>query len=181
MRAIVKALVAVGAASALATTACAGDTAARSAGQVIDDATITATVKSRLIADDDTKARQINVETSAGVVQLNGFVDSATARAEAERLASQADGVKKVRNNLEVRTANRSTGEVVDDVELTAKVDAALAVDPRTSALRIDVETREGEVQLSGFAKSPAEKSAAAEVARNVSGVDRVRNEIDVR
>ncbi|MEO7385375.1 MAG: BON domain-containing protein, partial [Gammaproteobacteria bacterium] len=70
------------------------DTSAdRSAGTTIDDAAITATVKSKLIAEPDTKARQIDVETSNGVVQLNGFVDSSAARSEAERLAAGTDGV----------------------------------------------------------------------------------------
>jgi hyperosmotically inducible protein len=70
---------------------------------------------------------------------------------------------------------------VIDDATLTAKVDSALAADARTSALRLNVATREGEVQLSGFAESAAEKDAAVEVARRVSGVRTVRNDIDVR
>lgn len=181
MRAVTKLLVAASAAAAFTGTAFASDTAPRSSGQVVDDAAITASVKTRLIGDSDTKAYQINVETSNGVVQLNGFVDNAAAKAEAERLASSADGVREVRNNLEIRTANRPAGEVLDDAALTAKVDAALAADSRTSALRIDVATREGEVQLSGYAKSKAEKSAATEVARKVAGVASVRNDIDVR
>jgi hyperosmotically inducible protein len=147
----------------------------------MDDAAITATVKSKLISEPDTKARQIDVETSAGVVQLNGFVDSSTARNEAERLAAATSGVRKVRNNLEVRTGDRSTGAVLDDGVITAKVDAELAKDQRTSALRLNVATRSGEVQLSGFAKSAAEKEAAAEIARRVDGVRTVRNDIDVR
>lgn len=181
MRATTRYLAAASAIAALAGTAFATDTAPRSAGQVIDDAAITGSVKTRLIGDSDTKAYQINVETSKGVVQLNGFVDTPAAKAEAERLAHLADGVTEVRNNLEVRTADRPAGEVLEDAALTAKVDAALAADARTSALRIDVATREGEVQLSGFAKSKAEKSAATEVARKVAGVASVRNDIDVR
>jgi osmotically-inducible protein OsmY len=47
-----------------------------------------------------------------------------------------------VRKNLEVRPTERTGSEVVDDATVTAKVDAALAADKRTSALRIDVATR---------------------------------------
>ena len=47
--------------------------------------------------------------------------------------------------------------------------------------MNIDVETHEGVVQLSGFAKSQTEKSAAVEVAKGVKGVRSVKNEIDVR
>jgi len=153
----------------------------RTPGAVLDDAAITASVKTKLIADEDTKAHQINVDTRNGVVQLNGFVDTGTARSEAERIARAADGVTKVENNLQVRTADRSSGAMADDAGLTMKVDAALAADKRTSALRVDVESREGEVQLSGTAKSAAEKAAAEEVAKSVNGVRTVSNKIDIR
>lgn len=58
-----------------------------SPGRVIDDATITAKVKAALIGNSATKAYQINVDTKSGVVQLNGFVDSSSARSEAEKSA----------------------------------------------------------------------------------------------
>ena len=73
------------------------------AGQVVDDGAITASVKSKLIEDSTTKAHQINVETQKGVVQLAGFVDSTSARARAGELASSVDGVAQVRNDLEIR------------------------------------------------------------------------------
>lgn len=73
------------------------------AGQVIDDATVTASVKARLAEDSTTKAHQVNVETQKGVVQLTGFVDSAAARARAGELARAVDGVAVVRNDLEIR------------------------------------------------------------------------------
>lgn len=161
--------------------ASAGEAGARSVGTVMDDAAITASVKTKLTVDKDTKARQINVETQKGVVQLNGFVDSTKARNEAEKVAAGTDGVKEVRNNLEVRPADRVVGEVVDDAMITGKVDAALLADKRTSGLSIDVETRDGEVQLGGFVKSQAEKSAAVEVANGVKGVRVVKNAIDIR
>jgi len=73
------------------------------AGQVIDDATVTASVKAKLAEDSTTKAHQVNVETQKGVVQLTGFVDSTTARARAGELARTVDGVAVVRNDLEIR------------------------------------------------------------------------------
>ncbi len=181
MRSIKMKLVTIGAAMALMGSAWATDSAPRSTGVVVDDAAITASVKSKLTMDTDTKARQINVETQKGIVQLNGFVDSNAARSEAEKLAAGTDGVKQVRNNLEVRPADRAVGEVVDDAVVTGKVDAALAADKRTSAMSIDVETHEGEVQLSGFVKSQKEKNAAVEVAEGVKGVRTVKNAIDIR
>jgi hyperosmotically inducible periplasmic protein len=73
------------------------------AGQVVDDGAITASVKSKLIEDSTTKAHQINVETQKGVVQLAGFVDSTSARIRAGELANSVDGVAQVRNDLEIR------------------------------------------------------------------------------
>lgn len=181
MRSIKTSLITLAAITALVGNAWATESAPRTAGVVIDDAAITASIKTKLTFEKDTKARQINVETQKGIVQLNGFVDSSAARSEAEKIAADTDGVKQVRNNLEVRSADRPAGEVVDDAMLTGKVEAALAADKRTSALRVDIETHEGEVQLSGFARNQAEKDAAVAVARAVTGVRKVTNSIDVR
>ncbi len=77
--------------------------AAANAGRVVDDSVITAKVKSALIADSETKAHQINVETFQGTVQLSGFVDDASVRARAEQVAGNVEGVRDVSNKLEVR------------------------------------------------------------------------------
>ena len=60
---------------ALAMGACSATRTQQSAGEVVDDSTLTAKVKTALISDPVTKANQINVETYRGVVQLGGFVD----------------------------------------------------------------------------------------------------------
>lgn len=167
--------------SCLALPVWAAESGARSVGTTMDDAAITTSIKTRLIADKDTKARQINVETSRGVVQLNGFVDSATAKSEAERIASGVDGVTSVENKLQVRAADHAASTAVDNGELSARVDSALAADPRTSALSVDVESRNGEVQLSGYVKSSQERLAAVEVAGKVAGVHKVKDAMDIR
>lgn len=77
--------------------------AASNAGRVVDDSAITAKVKAALVGDPQTKAHQINVETFQGTVQLSGFVDSANARARALEVARNVDGVKEVKDGLEVR------------------------------------------------------------------------------
>ena len=74
-----------------------------------------------------------------------------------------------------------SVGEYVDDKVIATAVKAKFADDPTVSAMRIQVESLNGEVQLAGFAKSDAEKARAAEIARGVSNVKRVRNDIVVR
>jgi hypothetical protein len=83
--------------------ACAGDATHRSTGRYIDDATITSQVKTKLIADEQVKARDINVETYKGVVSLSGFVESKSEANQAVALAEQVEGVKSVKDDLHVR------------------------------------------------------------------------------
>jgi len=82
---------------------CASTPSQQSTGQAIDDGVVTAKVKAKLIEDPVTKAHQITVETFKGTVQLSGFVDSNQARARALQLARQVDGVKQVKDAMEVR------------------------------------------------------------------------------
>jgi osmotically-inducible protein OsmY len=79
------------------------ESTAANAGRVVDDSVITGKVKAALVADPTTKAHQITVETFKGVVQLSGFVDSSEARSRATQVAKEVDGVKSVKNELELR------------------------------------------------------------------------------
>jgi len=74
-----------------------------------------------------------------------------------------------------------STGEYFDDSTITAKVKAAILQDPDLKVLQINVETFKGVVQLSGFVNSPQAVSRAVEVARGVSGVKAVTNNLLVK
>ena len=71
-------------------------------GPVLDDASITAKIKAKLVADPEVKAFHIDVDTVDGRVALNGKVSSAEERAEAEKLASHTEGVKSVVNLIQV-------------------------------------------------------------------------------
>jgi hyperosmotically inducible protein len=75
----------------------------RTAGQNIDDAAITASVKSKLAADKISSLTRVDVDTTSGTVYLNGVVESADQKARAGQLASQASGVNNVVNNLQVQ------------------------------------------------------------------------------
>ena len=86
----------------LAATACQSMTG-KSAGTNIDDTTITASVKAKLVADKAANLTRVDVDTNNGTVYLNGTVGSAEQKAKAEQLAWQATGVKSVVNNLQVQ------------------------------------------------------------------------------
>jgi hyperosmotically inducible periplasmic protein len=75
----------------------------KTAGQNVDDATITASVKSTLVADKVANLTRVDVDTNRGVVSLNGIVESNDQKARAEQLARRVDGVKNVVNNLQVQ------------------------------------------------------------------------------
>jgi hyperosmotically inducible periplasmic protein len=163
------------------TTACTPSRTVKSAGEQVDDSTITAKVKTQLARDPATSAHRIDVETFRGDVQLNGFVPSDDMKSEATRVAKSVDGVKKVSNNLRIQESSRSAGGVVDDTVITAKVKTALATDSKVAAHEVNVETRDGVVQLAGFVDNSDEKQQAGELARRVSGVKQVDNQLEVK
>ncbi|MEX0942922.1 MAG: BON domain-containing protein [Pseudomonadales bacterium] len=74
-----------------------------------------------------------------------------------------------------------STGEYIDDTVITTKVKAAIFNDPDLSSAEINVETFKGVVQLSGFVATRAEADKAALLARGVTGVQSVRNDIAIK
>ncbi len=74
-----------------------------------------------------------------------------------------------------------SAGAYVDDSAITTEVKAKFVADKQVDAGAINVQTLHGEVALSGFAKSAAERARAEEIARAVKGVRTVRNNLVVR
>jgi hyperosmotically inducible protein len=83
-----------------------GDTQNRSAGTVVDDAGLTARVKTALATDIGAgTAANVNVTTYRGQVQLSGFVDSADKASQAADTARKVPGVQSVKNDLQVKSA----------------------------------------------------------------------------
>ena len=77
-----------------------GRQATAQASAAVDDAAITTKVKAALLADDQVKGTQINVDTNGGTVKLTGTLDSATQVQRAMEIAKGVNGVQKVENNL---------------------------------------------------------------------------------
>lgn len=79
-------------------------------------------------------------------------------------------------------TREQSTvGQFVDDAAITTKVKAKFAESPVVSAMALNVETLNGTVQLSGFAKNANERATAESLARSVAHVKAVKNDIIVK
>lgn len=83
--------------------ACAAIEGRQTAGQYVDDASISTKVRAAFVADDNLKARQISVETFNRTVQLSGFVDSSAEKTRATDVARKVEGVQSVKNDLVVR------------------------------------------------------------------------------
>jgi hyperosmotically inducible periplasmic protein len=80
-----------------------------------------------------------------------------------------------------VTRGQETVGAYIDDATITTQVKSRFVENKEVDAASIKVETLNGTVMLSGFAKSAAERSAAEAVARNVNGVKAVKNELAVR
>ena len=74
-----------------------------------------------------------------------------------------------------------SAAEYIDDAVITTKVKAALFGDPDLSAAEINVETYNGEVQLSGFDSTKAQIAEAVRVTKTVDGVRSVKNSLQLK
>jgi osmotically-inducible protein OsmY len=95
------------AAAVLATgVGCAPTPTRQSTGEVIDDAALTARVKSALINEPGVKSTAINVETFRGTVSLSGFVDSPEMARKAVSATQKVGGVRSVKNDMQVKSAS---------------------------------------------------------------------------
>ena len=148
----------------------------RSTGTVIDDQTIELKVIDHLyeaqnIGEDD----HIKVEVYESVVLLVGEVKDEATRQLASQRASEVDHVNRVVNELDI-ASRATTSERLDNTWLTTKVNSALVRENPVhgfDATRIKVVSSRDNVYLMGLV-SREEGNAAAEVARNVSGVEKV-------
>jgi len=155
--------------------------------QTFSDSTVTATVKSKLVADSETSATKISVETKDGVVMLTGTVPTDKEKTKAEQLARNTEGVKRVTNEIKVDPSlakndesgdGKSVGETVNDATILAKLKAQLIADGITGT---NVDVNNGSVVLNGEVEDAKEKAKAEEIAKNTGGVKAVKNQLTVK
>lgn len=161
----------------------------REARDAVHDASITARIKTTYLFNRHLDSVRIHVETHDGVVALSGTVPSDIHRDLAAAIAGNADGVREVRNDLELaeggadgpEEAEKTFGEAVHDASVTASVKMALAFERGVRGSSISVHTDRGTVVLTGEVESEAERQLAARVARDIEGVKHVVSQIQVR
>ena len=145
----------------------------KTAGDVIDDTTVNASVKAALVDTKGVPASQVNVETYKGIVLLAGFVETKAQKDAAGAAAKGVSGVTKVHNAIALAPEN-TMGSKLDDTMTTSKVKTALMGDKDVKSGQINVETKGGNVSLAGFVSGDKVKTRAVEVAKGVSGVKSV-------
>lgn len=150
-------------------------------GTEIDDSVVTAKVKSALLNDPDVKSIDFKVETRKGEVLLSGFAANQLQIDRAMAVTQAVAGVKGVDNKVSLKGAPVTVGNTVDDGIVTTQVKAALLADASVKSLDIAVVTRKNEVQLSGFVDNKAQIDRAVEVARGITGVSSVINDMKVK
>jgi hyperosmotically inducible periplasmic protein len=160
----------------------------RSFGEVVDDASITATVKSKLLWGKNTDGMEVDVDTRMGTVTLNGSADNGASRELAGRMAENTRGVVSVDNklvvneaqpasNVKVEPAEGDTSEAIADTWITTKVKSTFMYSSNVENDDISVSTEDGNVTLTGMVGSGAERELATELAMNVRGVKSVNAE----
>ena len=79
-----------------------------------------------------------------------------------------------------VTACGKTVGQTIDDTTITTRVKTSMLNDPAVGGLRIDVDTFKGAVTLSGRVKSQAEKDQAMTLARRVTGVTEVKDNLQI-
>jgi len=142
----------------------------------VSDSWITSKTKIALFADERVKGRQVHVETDKGMVSLRGKVDTPEAKAAAEDVTKGVEGVKSVRNDLQVVPPAEQKAVAADDKEIKKSVESRLKADSQLK--KIDARSDAGVVILTGEAPNIGAAARASEMARYVPGVRSVRNEM---
>jgi len=159
-------------------TKAAGD-APTSATDTMSDMWITSAAKVRLIADEETPATEINVDTRNGIVTLFGIVPSDGAKRAAEADVKKLSGVRSVRNELQVVPA--SAKQAVKDRDEDIKDHVAKRVgETVTDGSSVDVEVKNGVVRLTGKVKGQTDRLSALTTARSTPGVRSVVDDLQV-
>jgi hyperosmotically inducible periplasmic protein len=144
----------------------------------VSDSWLTSKTKIALFADDRVKGKEVRVETMGGQVYLRGKVDSQEAKTAAEEIAKGVEGVKAVKNDLQVVAPTARKTVEANDKQITKSVETTLHKD--ASLKKIDVRTDAGVVVLSGEVPSITASAKASEMAHRVDGVKSVKNELRV-
>lgn len=149
----------------------------QSYGEIIDDASITAAVKSKMMWSRYGNSATTKVTTKKGVVTMTGTAENIAAVELASNLAMTTRGVESVNNKLTLMPSsdkNEKKGTVIADSWITTKVKSTYMYSTNVDSSDIAVNTNKGVVTLNGMVESGSEKALAVQLAQNIKGVQSV-------
>jgi hyperosmotically inducible protein len=142
------------------------------------DSWLTSKTKIALFADGRVKGHDVSIETTDGKVFLRGKVDSQEAKTAAGDIAKNIEGVKSVKNDLQVVAPTARKAVQTNDKQITKAVEARF--DKDSELKKVDVRTDAGVVVLSGEVPNISASAKASEMAHRIDGVKSVKNELRV-
>ncbi len=145
-----------------------------SAQQTLTDKEINEAVELQLLISEETSSHLVDSETVNGIVTLSGTVDHILARDKAVEIAKSVKGVRSVINRMTVKPPKKSDTQILRDVQ------EALRMDPVTESYELLVKVKNGTVTLEGNVQSWSEKQIAEQVAKGISGVRDIENNIEI-
>jgi hyperosmotically inducible periplasmic protein len=179
--------VALAIALALASTSF-GSPAAETQGQSVEDVRQHARITTTYGLNPYLRGSAIEVAVDSGVVTLSGRVDEDVSKELAEAVALGVPGVTRVSNDIEVspqpasgNRAGRRYGEALDDATITTAIRSKLDWSRESDSVDAKVQTRNGEVTLTGSASTAEAKALAGRLASTTRGVSAVENQLVVR
>ena len=144
------------------------------------DAWVTTKAKIAVLSSVGTAGSSINVDTIDGKVTLHGTVRDANEKKAAEETVRKIDGVKEVRNLIQVVPAKAEKQVSASDEQIKDQVSKAMKGDSVLAKSSIQVQSvNNGTVLLAGKADSLQEQLRALQIAREVRGVKKVASEIE--
>jgi len=141
----------------------------------LDDADIADAIENECRFDHSINVNNIDVEVINGIAELTGTVNNLKSKERATRIAELVKGVRSVSNRIEVNPPKN-----LSDAEIKDRVFQALLQDPATDSYEIGVAVNDNVVTLTGRVDSYQEKMLSENVAKSVSGVVGMKNQIDI-
>ena len=145
----------------------------------VKDSWITTKSKIALLTTDGFSVNGANVDTINGRVTIHGKVATAADRTKAEATVRKVDGVKSVKNLLQVVPEKAMMATITTDADVKDRVEASLKTDAKMDDAKV-ASVNAGVVLLSGKADNLDQSLRAIENAYTVAGVHRVASEITI-
>lgn len=144
----------------------------RSIGTQLDDASLTAKVDARLIAERDMPSRWVSVQVIQGAATLTGHLPTQRHIERAILITKSIRGVRSVHSELQIGTPK--IGSIMEDSWITTQVKSKLFNDDQVSGYAIKVETVNGKVYLQGIVNDFVQREHAKKLTLSIQGVTAV-------